>query len=112
MEGGTPTLSLRLHPDPAAMHLDDAPGKRQPNAGSPRAGVELLEQFKYPVVVTRVDPLPVIPHVDHLLISLPSRANLDHGLLLLCGVDRRILDQILKDLAQADAVPMDRGQVR
>ena len=64
LEGRTPAWTIRLHPDAATVHLDDALDQGQADAGAFRAGVKLFEKAEKLVLMARVDAHAVVSHEE------------------------------------------------
>lgn len=98
-EERSPFADLRLHPDPAAVSLNDLLADRQtdPGAGVLLPRMEPLEDAKDPLGVLGVEPNPVIPHRKHPFLPVSLRGDMDTGE---SGATKlqRIPDQILHHL--------------
>src|SRR5262245_40442910 len=76
-ERRTLTRPLRLDPDATAMHFDDSIDQRQPNPGSHRCGIQLLEQPKHFLVILRIDADTIVLNVEHGLAALCAHPKRD-----------------------------------
>src|SRR6185436_5940278 len=68
-DGRPVALARRLHPDPAAVDLDDALDEREADAGALDLGIELLEEAEDLVVVARLDADAVVLDEQHGLVA-------------------------------------------
>src|SRR3954454_13807507 len=110
---GRPLAGGRLDPDSAMVALDDLLDDRRARAGAAAvlvAAVQALEDAEHGVAVLFRDADAVVAHVEERrpVRALPP-ADLD-PLLRLVVVLHGVDDQVLEDLADADAVGAHRGQ--
>src|SRR5690606_25778613 len=118
VEGGA-VAGFGLVPDPPAVPLDDLLAHRQPD---PRplvlvAGVEALEDLKYPLAVLRGDPDPVVGHRELPAGFLSVLADVAHALggdgdlgRVLAAELHRVADEVLQELAHLGLVGADRWE--
>ena len=78
-EGRTLAQSLRFDPDPAAMHLDDAPHQGQPDARALLVRVQALEEAEDPLLVLRRNTAAVVAHMadDDSVVRAWANADLE-----------------------------------
>src|SRR2546421_10026933 len=111
VEGGS-LAQGGCHPNPAAMPLDNAPARGQAQADSARAAgfvVQLAERTEDRFRISRVDSHSIVTHVDRPTHLPALRRQMDTGRLLAVVLDG-VLDEVLKQLSDQDAVRLDCRQ--
>ncbi len=89
------TLAFRLDPDPAPVHLDDAPGQGQADPGPLDVQIQPIEQAEDVLMIAGVDADAVVAHPAQHLAALPPGADLDARCGLLAHEVDGVVEQVL-----------------
>lgn len=92
------------------MELDDALDERQPNTRALSGGIQFFKQAKDPSMELGIDAEPIVFYEKNRL-PAHSESDLDAWLGLVPHIFGGIIDEILKDLAEALAVAVDSWQI-
>src|SRR5919109_607134 len=97
---------FRFHPDPAPMKFDDPLDESEPNTRALAARIQLVEQAKYSVTESRIDPNPVIACKENrrAILSQSRLTDLNLRLWLVPHEFGCVIDQVLPDLEQTRPV--------
>ena len=95
--------SLGLYPDCPAMDFDNTLDEGESNSRPFARGIQFFEQSKNSRPVGLFDTHTIIFHKNDLFSFIPA-TNLDQWIFLLAHIFCGVINQILENFAQADAV--------